>query len=148
MFVKSSCYVGCDVEAFCKIKVSLRDGYIRCLRFGTYACVCNCHGLSAIPKPNVSRQVLSADQIPQIKAHPLDEKLKHMPTWQEQMLNPDGDVPELSESDDSDEDEDSEEANLRRQRKQEEKERAKKEAEAKRAAEEEESSVESDEDED
>jgi len=112
VFVKSSCYVGCDVEAFCKIKV------------------------------------LSADQIPQIKAHPLDEKLKHMPTWQEQMLNPDGDVPELSESDDSDEDEDSEEANLRRQRKQEEKERAKKEAEAKRAAEEEESSVESDEDED
>ena len=105
-------------------------------------------GWARIPKPNVSRQVLSADQIPQIKAHPLDEKLKHMPTWQEQMLNPDGDVPELSESDDSDEDEDSEEANLRRQRKQEEKERAKKEAEAKRAAEEEESSVESDEDED
>jgi hypothetical protein len=110
LFVKSSCYVGCDVSTFFKI------------------------------------EVLAASMIPKIEAHPLDEKLKHEPSWQEQMLNPEG--YQLSESDDSDEDEDSEEANLRRQRKQEEKERAKKEAEAKRAAEEEESSVESDEDED
>jgi len=98
LFVKSSCYVGCDVDTFFKI------------------------------------EVLPASMIPKVEAHPLDEKLKHEPTWQEQMLNPEGYQHE-SESD-SDEDEDSEEANQRRQRKREEKEKAQEEAEAKRAAEE------------
>merc|ERR1719333_1459987 len=80
VFVKSSCYVGCDVEKHFKFKV------------------------------------VGADQIPKLEAHPLDESLAHMPTWQELMLNPDGDSPELSDSEDSDEDDDSEEANKSPQR--------------------------------
>jgi len=47
--------------------------------------------------------------IPKIEAHPLDEKLKHKPSWQEQMPNPEGYLHQSER--DSDEDEGSEEAN-------------------------------------
>lgn len=73
LFVKSSCYVGCDVSTFFKI------------------------------------EVLPASMIPKIEAHPLDEKLKHKPSWQEQMPNPEGYLHQSER--DSDEDEGSEEAN-------------------------------------
>lgn len=99
VFVKSSSYVGCDIEKYFKFKV------------------------------------LGADQIPKVEAHPLDESLKHMPTWQEQMRNPDADFSRPpSDSDDSDEDEDagSGKANKLRQRWKERKERKRKEAEIKR----------------
>merc|ERR1712224_455774 len=96
VFVKSSSYVGCDVDARFQMKV------------------------------------LNAAEIPKIDAHPLDDALKRTPTWQEQMLNPDGAVPELSDSDDSDEDEDFEKVNKQQQRWREKMERERKHAEIKR----------------